>query len=85
MVSGCLNGEDDGVFFGRGREIRRLYDDPAGFDTGLWKEMSELGWVGLVIEEGDIIARGTHDHLLEHSPEYADIVHSQLQDNGGIA
>ena len=39
----------------------------------------------LVIEEGDIIARGTHDHLLEYSPEYADIIHSQLQENGGVA
>ena len=39
----------------------------------------------LVIENGDIIARGTHDFLLEHSPEYADIVYSQLQDNGGVA
>jgi len=32
-------------------EVRRLADDPMGHDPGLWKEMAELGWVGLVLPE----------------------------------
>lgn len=32
-------------------EVRRLAADPLGHDPGLWKEMVELGWVGLVLPE----------------------------------
>ncbi len=32
-------------------EVRRLGEDPLGHDPGLWKEMAELGWTGLVIPE----------------------------------
>lgn len=32
-------------------EVRRLYEDPVGHDPGLWKEMAQLGWTGLVIPE----------------------------------
>lgn len=35
----------------------------------------------LVIEEGRIVARGQHEHLMHDSPIYADIVHSQLADD----
>jgi len=31
--------------------VRRLAVDPVGHDPGLWKEMAELGWTGLVIPE----------------------------------
>jgi len=32
-------------------EVRRLAEDPVGHDPGLWKEMAELGWAGLVLPE----------------------------------
>jgi alkylation response protein AidB-like acyl-CoA dehydrogenase len=32
-------------------EVRRLAESPDGFDPGVWKELGELGWVGLVIPE----------------------------------
>jgi len=31
--------------------VRRLADDPLGYDPGVWKEMAELGWTGLTIAE----------------------------------
>lgn len=31
--------------------VRRLAEDPAGHDPALWKEMAQLGWVGLVLSE----------------------------------
>lgn len=34
----------------------------------------------LVIDDGHIVARGTHDNLLHDSPLYAEIVHSQLEE-----
>jgi ATP-binding cassette subfamily B protein len=37
----------------------------------------------LVIEAGHIAAQGTHEELLHASPIYADIVHSQLEDDRG--
>ncbi len=36
----------------------------------------------LVLDGGRIAAQGTHEELLENSPLYADIYHSQLQRNG---
>ncbi len=35
----------------------------------------------LVLEKGGIVARGTHQDLLESSPEYADLYYSQLVDD----
>jgi len=32
----------------------------------------------LVLDKGRVVARGTHEELLEQSPVYADIYHSQL-------
>jgi len=32
-------------------ELRRLADSGGRFDPGLWKEMAQLGWVGLVLPE----------------------------------
>ncbi|MEO0850573.1 MAG: acyl-CoA dehydrogenase family protein, partial [Pseudomonadota bacterium] len=26
-------------------------DDPVGFDRGLWKDMAEMGWAGILIDE----------------------------------
>jgi ATP-binding cassette subfamily B protein len=37
----------------------------------------------LVLEAGRIVARGTHDDLLESSATYREIVESQLQDAQG--
>jgi alkylation response protein AidB-like acyl-CoA dehydrogenase len=31
--------------------VRRLMDDERGYDPGLWKQMAELGWTGLVLPE----------------------------------
>ncbi|MCK5748158.1 MAG: acyl-CoA dehydrogenase family protein, partial [Oricola sp.] len=33
--------------------LRKLRDtnDPDGFDRGLWKEMAEMGWAGILIDE----------------------------------
>ncbi|MFC2951826.1 acyl-CoA dehydrogenase family protein [Marinicaulis aureus] len=33
--------------------LRKLRDDnnPDGFDRGLWKEMAEMGWAGILVEE----------------------------------
>ena len=33
--------------------VRKLMDDKTGFDEGLWKEMSALGWMGTAIAESD--------------------------------
>ena len=33
--------------------VRTLMDHKTGFDDGLWKEMSELGWMGIAIPEAD--------------------------------
>jgi ATP-binding cassette subfamily B protein len=35
----------------------------------------------IVLEKGSIVARGTHEELMENSPVYADIYHSQLADD----
>lgn len=32
-------------------EVRRLAEDPLGYDPGLWKEIANLGWVGLALPE----------------------------------
>jgi ATP-binding cassette subfamily B protein len=32
----------------------------------------------LVVEDGEIVGRGTHDELIEECPTYAEIVESQL-------
>ena len=32
-------------------ELRKLADAGVAFDRGLWKEIAELGWVGLVLPE----------------------------------
>ena len=32
----------------------------------------------LVVEDGEIVGRGTHDELVEGCPTYAEIVESQL-------
>jgi alkylation response protein AidB-like acyl-CoA dehydrogenase len=29
-------------------EVRRLVDDPIGFDPKLWRDLAELGWIGLL-------------------------------------
>ena len=33
--------------------LRKLRDenDPAGFDRGLWREMAEMGWAGILVDE----------------------------------
>jgi alkylation response protein AidB-like acyl-CoA dehydrogenase len=31
--------------------VRRMMEDPRGFDPALWRRMAELGWLGLVIPE----------------------------------
>ena len=32
-------------------ELRRLRDDPAGFDSGYWRRGAELGWTSLLVAE----------------------------------
>ena len=32
-------------------EVRRLVDDPRGFDPALYREMADLGWVGLGVDD----------------------------------
>jgi alkylation response protein AidB-like acyl-CoA dehydrogenase len=34
------------------RELRRLRDDPAGFDREYWRRGAELGWTSLLVPEG---------------------------------
>ena len=34
-------------------ELRKLADAGVGFDRALWKELAQLGWVGLVLPEAD--------------------------------
>src|SRR3989442_13926981 len=31
--------------------VRSLWDDPRGESEGLWKEMAQLGWLGLTLPE----------------------------------
>ena len=31
--------------------VRSLWDDPRGESEGLWKEMAQLGWLGLSLPE----------------------------------
>ena len=31
--------------------VRLLWDDPRGESEGLWKEMAQLGWLGLALPE----------------------------------
>jgi alkylation response protein AidB-like acyl-CoA dehydrogenase len=33
--------------------VRRIMEDKTGFDEGLWKQMSSLGWMGTAIPESD--------------------------------
>ena len=35
----------------------------------------------LILEKGRIVARGTHEELMENSPIYAEIYHSQLAED----
>jgi ATP-binding cassette subfamily B protein len=35
----------------------------------------------LVLDKGSVVARGTHEELMEDSPVYADIYHSQLAED----
>ncbi|MEM7029123.1 MAG: ABC transporter ATP-binding protein [Chloroflexota bacterium] len=37
-----------------------------------------------VLDQGEIVARGTHEVLMEHSPLYAEIVNSQLAADEGV-
>lgn len=39
----------------------------------------------LVLDKGEIVARGTHEDLMENSPIYADIYHSQLAEDATAA
>ncbi|MBA3947879.1 MAG: ABC transporter ATP-binding protein [Herpetosiphonaceae bacterium] len=39
----------------------------------------------LVLDKGKLVARGTHEQLMEHSPIYAEIYHSQLVDDVVVA
>ncbi|MFW5943184.1 MAG: ABC transporter ATP-binding protein [Chloroflexota bacterium] len=39
----------------------------------------------LVLEKGQIVARGVHEELMESSPVYAEIYHSQLADDAPVA
>ncbi|HEV2747005.1 MAG TPA: acyl-CoA dehydrogenase family protein [Allosphingosinicella sp.] len=34
-------------------QLRRLRDSPEGFDRGLWKQLAELGFTGILIDEAD--------------------------------
>ena len=34
-------------------ELRKLADAGVGFDRALWKELAQLGWVGLVLPEAE--------------------------------
>lgn len=49
-------------------EIRRLRDDPAGFDPGYWRRGAELGWTSLLVAEkhggGSVSGRGLLDLVL---------------------
>ncbi len=45
-------------------ELRRLCEDPLGHDPKLWKELAELGWVGLVLPEEHGGAGLGHLHLV---------------------
>lgn len=39
--------------------VRTMFDDPAGFNKAMWKEMAELGWLGLTFpEENDGLGLG---------------------------
>jgi ATP-binding cassette subfamily B protein len=38
----------------------------------------------LVLERGEIVASGTHAHLMETSPVYAEIYNSQLVDDSAL-
>jgi alkylation response protein AidB-like acyl-CoA dehydrogenase len=44
-------------------EVRRLGDDPLGHDPKLWRDMAELGWLGLVLPEEHGGAGLGHLHL----------------------
>jgi ATP-binding cassette subfamily B protein len=39
----------------------------------------------LVLEKGEVVARGTHEELMEQSPIYAEIYHSQLIGDADLA
>ena len=49
-------------------ELRRLRDDPTGFDRDYWKRGAELGWTSLLVAEehggGSISGRGLVDLTL---------------------
>ena len=34
------------------RELRRLRDDPGGFDAAYWRQGAELGWTSLLVDAG---------------------------------
>ena len=33
------------------RDVRTMWEDPAGYSEALWNEMAELGWLGLPFPE----------------------------------
>ena len=39
----------------------------------------------LVLDQGKIVARGVHEELMESSPIYAEIYHSQLAEDVQLA
>ncbi len=49
-------------------EVRRLYDDPVGFDRALWRRGAELGWTSLLVPEalggGSVSGNGLADLAL---------------------
>ena len=38
----------------------------------------------LVLDKGEVVARGKHEELMEDSPIYAEIYHSQLVDDANV-
>jgi alkylation response protein AidB-like acyl-CoA dehydrogenase len=48
--------------------VRRLADDPSGFDRGWWKKGAELGWTSLLVDEarggGSVSGEGLRDLAL---------------------
>jgi alkylation response protein AidB-like acyl-CoA dehydrogenase len=44
-------------------EVRRLAEDPLGHDPKLWRDLAELGWLGLVLPEAHGGAGLGHLHL----------------------
>src|SRR5579872_6842272 len=51
-----------------GGDVRRLRDDPTGFDAGYWRRGADLGWTSLLVSDaaggGTISGRGLVDLTL---------------------